>query len=180
MKKILSAPSLALAAWLVVSSASVQATPPLQAEAAVEFQREMRKNVGNVLPFGLVVKNRHGDEVDLRSALGSQTVLIKIDPDCPPCEEITAFLREHREWNGDTKVIVLMVKDTGDTIPDLPPQVTFLHTTADMRSDGFLAGKYTPTTFYFDEGGRLVKRDVGAPASLGNLVQFPPGLSAKL
>lgn len=137
----------------------------------------MRRNVGDVLPSGLMVKDRHGQDMDLRDALGSRTILFKFDPDCKPCGEIMDFLRENRP-EDNTTVVVLMVKDTGGTVPDLSPRTTYLRTALDMRSEGFLAGKYTPTTFYFDEKFRLVKREVGAPFSIANLLQFPTRLPA--
>lgn len=127
---------------------------------------------------GLMVENRRGQNVDVRDALGPQTILFKLDPDCAPCEQIMDLLREDPPRDDEATVVVLMVKDTGGTAPDLPPQVTYLRTTLDMRSEGFLAGEYTPTTFYFDQESRLVKREVGAPFPLQSLLQFPAAPAA--
>ncbi|MGE0208784.1 MAG: hypothetical protein AB7S42_06550 [Lysobacteraceae bacterium] len=170
---------LVLMAWLgIASSAHAQTATPLSPKAAAQFQREMRRHVGDVLPAGLMVKSRQGQDVDLRDALGSRTILFKLDPECEPCLEFMDFLRKHRPKDDQVTIVVLMVKDTGTTIPDLPPQVIYLRTALDMRSEGFLAGEYTPTTFYFDEASTLIKREVGAPFSLENLLQFPTDIPA--
>ena len=156
MIKLLVPGFLALATGLGFSmNISAQAATPLDAKAAAQFQREMRRHVGVVFPTGLMARNRLGQEVDVRDAFGSRTILLKNPPE------------------ADTSVIVMMVDDAREAAPDLPPEVTYLHTAEDLRSGGFLAGEYTPTTFYFDENLRLLKREVGAPFPISNLLQFP-------
>lgn len=173
MIKLLVPGFLALATGLGFSmNISAQAATPLDAKAAAQFQREMRRHVGEVFPAGLMARNRLGQEVDVRDAFGSRTILLKLDKNCEPCMEIIDFLQKNPP-EADTSVIVMMVDDAGEAAPDLPPEVTYLHTAEDLRSGGCLAGEYTPTTFYFDENLRLLKREVGAPFPISNLLQFP-------
>ena len=174
-------PSLLTLTLLLVAGAgfsadgAAQALAPLDAEAAVQFQREMTRNVGRALPAGLVVQDRDGRDMDLRDALGTRTILFKFGPQCEPCAEILAYLKDNPPGEADPTVEVLMVGQNESDVLEPLPGIRLLHSASEMEEEGFLAGKYTPTTFYFDADSVLVKREVGAPFSLAQLLRFPSG-----
>ncbi len=176
MKKLLLTSVLLLAAGSgFPTNGFAQTLAPLDAEAAVQFQREMTRNVGRTLPSGLVVQDRDGRDIDLRDTLGTRTILFKLGPDCEPCVEILDYLKDNPLGKTDPTIVILMVGQDETELPESLPGINLLHSSSDMVDEGFLAGKYTPTTFYFDADSVLVKREVGAPFSLAQLLRFPSG-----
>jgi len=129
------------------------------------FVAERKAHVGEYLPSGIEVIDSKGETVDLRAVLKGPAILFRIHPDCPPCEDILAMLRKPdttRPAKG-TAIVVLRTNDAGHGSMDLPDWVVAFHTADKLQGDGFLDGKVTPTTFYFDGEMKLVRRTVGTP-----------------
>ena len=148
---------------------------PADPRASQMFSQERSANIGDTLPAGIEVLNRKGKTVDLRETLQGPVILFKINQNCPPCDEILAMLRQS-EGNGlgtpKATLAVLRVGDKSHVSMELPQAILELHSSSALE-DGFLGGKLTPTTFYFDKTLSLVKRVPGRPMETTNLLQFP-------
>lgn len=140
------------------------------------FAHETKRHVGELLPEGVLVTDRGGNEVDFRSLLQGPVIVLKVIPDCPPCEQLLDAVRElnGRSTGGsDAALAVLFVGDAERMPENLPANVPVVRMTPTAANAGFFAGMLTPTIFYFDSELRLVKRRPGL-ASVEQSLRFPP------
>ncbi len=158
-----------------VRGALAQFDGPADPRASQMFSQERSANVGDTLPTGIEVLNRKGKTVDLREVLRGPVILFKISSSCEPCDLILAMLRQSEGSDPDTPKATLAVLRVGDksyASMELPQEILEFRT-ASALEDGFLGGRITPTTFYFDIDLKLVKRFPGQPMDAKNLLRFP-------
>lgn len=127
------------------------------------MRAEHSLNVGKTLPAGVLVMDE-GKQVDLRSALRGPVTLIKIESQCPPCDDLLQYATDHAEQYLQTQKARLVVVLVGAADARKSSQRTHpfaFYTSASKLEDGILAGGIVPTVFFFDADLRLIGRHVG-------------------
>lgn len=160
---------------VAATEVSAQHTRQVDPATAELFHHEMSANVGKILPEGIHVSDKAGHPIDIRKILHGPAILFKIKSGCKPCGEILEMLRDQASLANFNKasIAVLLVGYDGKEHLDLPEQVIELYSSDIMRTHGFLAGRITPTTFYFSSNLELIARKVGVPFSAKALLDFP-------
>lgn len=160
---------------MIAGTSSAQELAPADPALVALLHEETTAHVGESLPSGVMVHDDNGKAIDLRQALSGPITLFKLKPDCKPCHRILGMLREpdSLQRSGDIGIVVLMVNSGKSTLLDLPTTVASFHTGDSLDAEGFLAGQITPTTFYFDQTLKLIKRKPGLPFSARTLLEFP-------
>lgn len=164
----------------VAQAVGAQAVPPQQTKASKILQQlavENATNVGRILPTGIQVLLDNGATVDLRSELRGRTILIEVKPGrCPACQQIFSFLQANAASFSKAqhaRIVVLVTESATPPNLSMPAKVTVLHTASAMTRKGFLAGKWTPATFFFDTDHKLIKRQTGLVGEPESTLRFP-------
>lgn len=156
-------------------NAPAQRLTPADPTLTALIHEESSAHVGDTLPAGITVHDDNGKIIDLRQAVNGPLILFKLKPGCEPCHRILDMLREpdSLQQRGDIGIVVLMVNSSKSGLLDLPTTVASFHTGDSLDQEGFLAGQISPTTFYFDQTLKLIKRKPGLPFSARTLLEFP-------
>ncbi len=133
--------------------------------------QELKGSVGEVLPADFEVIDAQGKAIKLATRLKGPAILFKIKDGCPPCEELLGVVRE-QGTAGAVQFVVLRVGASEHNDLRLPARVEQFHVVSQLH-DGFLGGRLTPTTFYFDQSLRLKQRKPGLPVNPRSLLAFP-------
>ena len=157
-----------LLCWMLFATTTAVATPPSsEGKSSPDFVQLMRAerslNVGKILPAGIMVMDK-GKQVDLRSVLRGPVTLIKIESQCPPCDDLLQYATVHAEQYMQTQKIPLAVVLVGTADAPNASQSTrpfAFYTAASKLEGGILAGSVVPTVFFFDADLRLIGRHVG-------------------
>lgn len=175
-----------LAHWFILLIGSCAIVPAVHAQAYTAQQpskdntpyRESVAHVGEVLPAGIEVFDRDDNAVDLRGQLHGPLIVFTIMTNhVPPgwLDGIRESGGKSLDGTGAGIAIIVVSGDTADTRLDVPASVAVFRHPVPMES-GFLGGHIYPTTFYFDERLKLVRRRPGIPASASSfnqLLHFP-------
>ncbi|TAL82541.1 MAG: hypothetical protein EPN74_16690 [Rhodanobacter sp.] len=72
-----------------------QSGPPDNAAFIRLMVAENGRNVGQTLPSDIQVTNDQGKVLDLRAVLHGPVVLLRVQPHCPPCDQLLDYVRDH-------------------------------------------------------------------------------------
>lgn len=160
--------------FLAAMSVGIVSAPVARAQTAPPpevwhwLATEKNANVGKRLPADIKVMDARGKSESLRQALGhGPAVIIKL-ADARTTRTVQRVVKAIRTTGGKvagnatTRLVVLRVGQPAPAPLKLPASVLQLFSTDDMES-GFLGGHISPTTFYFDQDLRLIKRVLGWP-----------------
>jgi hypothetical protein len=136
---------------------------------------ENSRNIGKTLPIGIEVLDRNGQSVDLHTKLKGPVTVVKIDPNCTPCQDILGYVSHHAKEYSQTEgasIAILITQNVGNTKLKNTRGAFDLYSTASSLDDSFFAGKITPTVFFFDKNLKLVSRRAGLTTPQ-EMLQYP-------
>jgi len=171
-------PTYLLVTFILSSAASATVASETAANSAEAknfvklMNAERTLNVGKVLPPGILVADRDGKQVDLRSAMHGPVTLLKLNPGCPPCTDVFKYADSHAKEKQGASIAVLVVEDKGSKPYTSADGGLGVYTTASKLDDSFLAGEITPSVFFFDKNLRLVERRAGLTTP-ETMLRFP-------
>ncbi len=138
------------------------------------FTQERSAHVGEVLPSRIKLALDDGRIVDVREHLQGPVIVLKI-PVASVTQGLLAAVREAGGKSLDAtraNIAVITVTDKDHKPLDLPESVLVFRTESALE-DGFFGGHILPTTFYFDQDLRLIKRHPGMSMDPKSPLHFP-------
>lgn len=136
---------------------------------------ERMLNIGKILPLGILVADRDGKQVDLRSVMHGPVALLKFNPGCPPCVEVFKYAQAHAKQYVEAQgaSIAILVVDSKDAGPYVTTGGRLdVYSTTSKLEGSFLAGEITPSVFFLDKDLRLVERRAGLTTP-ESMLRFP-------
>jgi len=137
-------------------------------------QREKSAHLGEILPEGIELDMDGAGVVDIRQHLHGPLIVFKVNLDDINRKLLDAIRATGGHSLDDTKarIAVIVVRNKTHTPVDFPESIPVFRTESDMET-GFFGGHFLPTSFYFDQDLKLIKRSPGMPPDPNEMLHFP-------